>query len=110
MICGGHGTALIASGPIGWLIGAIIGLVVAGLTIGYGAERARQMAETWHVPGSMRRLVLSDRKIAEVREKLFNDLAGAVEKSLVPMRTALVGQVTVQVEKEIEALSEINEL
>jgi molecular chaperone DnaK len=110
MVCGGHGTALIASGPVGWAIGAIIGLVVVGLTVRYGAERARQMAEEWHVPGKIRNYVLTDKKIGQAREKLFNDLAAAVEGAMEPMRTALAEQVTVLVEKEIEALSEINEL
>ncbi len=110
MISGGGGMALIASGPLGWIIGAVLGLIVTGLTVGYGARRARQMAEEWPVPGVIRNRALSDTKIGQARAKLLTDVAKAVESALDPMRRTLVEQVTAQVEREIDALSEINEL
>ncbi len=110
MICGGGGTALIWSGPIGWIIGAIIGLLVSVLTVIYGAEKAKQMAEKCPVPQWILKRVLRDKNIMEIREKFSEDLVSAVEGKLLDMQTALEKQVTAQVEKEIEALSEINQL
>jgi hypothetical protein len=110
MICGGGGTALIWSGPIGWIIGAIIVLLVSVLTVKYGAEKAKQMAEKWDVPQWILKRVLTDKKIMESREKLYKVLVSAVEGNLSNMQSALEKQVAAQVEKEIEALSEINQL
>jgi molecular chaperone DnaK len=110
MICGGGGLALIASGPIGWIIGAILGLVVAALMVTYGAEKAKEMATEWNVPPWMLKLVITDKKIAEVREKLSNDLASIVEGQLSQMQSALEEQVIGQVEREIDSLNEINQL
>lgn len=110
MICGGGGTALIVSGPIGWIIGAIIVLLVSVLTVKYGAEKAKQMAEKWDVPQWILNWVLTDKKIMKIREKFSKDLVSAVESNLSNMQSDLEKQVAVQVEKEIEALSEINQI
>jgi len=49
-ICGGAGVALIMSGPVGWAVGAIVGLSSAGLSVSYGRGFARRLTEGWNVP------------------------------------------------------------
>ena len=110
MICVGGGMALITSGPIGWVIGAIIGLVIGALVMFYGAEKAKQMAEEWDVPKWIRKRVLKDKKILYVREKLAEDVRSIIERQSDSMKKTLEKQVRIQVETEIDALSEINQL
>jgi len=110
MICGGSGMALIASGPIGWIIGAILGLVIAALTVAYGAEKAKQMAEDWNVPGWILRRALGDGKIAKTREKMAADIQSAVERELSGMREGLAEQVSHMAEREIDGLTDINHI
>ena len=110
MICGGGGMALIASGPIGWIIGAIIGIVVGALVMFYGAEKAKEMAEEWNVPKWIRKRSLKDKKILDTRNKLDEDIRSIIEHESDPMKKTLEKQVRIQVETEIDALSEINQL
>ncbi|NLX57731.1 MAG: Hsp70 family protein [Phycisphaerae bacterium] len=110
MICGGGGMALIASGPLGWIIGAIIGLVVGALVMFYGAEAAKDMAEGWEVPGWIRRRAVTDKKVKETRSKLADDIQSTIEGEFEPMKQALDKQVRLQVEAEIDAINEINQM
>ena len=110
MICGGGGMALIASGPLGWIIGAIIGLVVGALVMFYGAGAAKEMAAGWEVPGWIRRRAVKDKKIMETRSKLADDIRSTIKAEFEPMKKALDKQVRLQVEAEIDALNEINQL
>jgi len=41
-VCGGKGLALIASGPIGWIVGAAIGLVISYLALRYGRKQTQE--------------------------------------------------------------------
>jgi molecular chaperone DnaK len=110
MICGGGGMALIASGPIGWIIGAVLGLGTGYLAKTYVAEKAKQMAKDWSVPGWILKMAIADGKIAKVREKLAADINSAVQRELSGMKDKLAELVSQQVEREIDALSDINHL
>jgi len=106
MICGGSGMALIASGPIGWIIGAILGLVISL----YGTEKAKQMAEEWDVPGWVLKMVLTDSKIAETRNKMLTDIKSAAQQEMTRVEDKIIEQISNLVKHEIEALSDINHI
>lgn len=108
-ICGGGGMALISSGPIGWLIGAIIGIVAGGLLFFYGADKAQEMAENINAYAKISKHFLTDKKIGELRGHLLQDIEAKVKAALEPMKKALEPQVRLQVQAEIDALNEINQ-
>jgi len=107
MICGGGGVALIASGPIGWLIGLALTAIVAYLAFKYGLKRARQMAEGWNAPGWILKRVLTDAKIAKARKKMLTDIKSAAQQELTGIQDKIDEQVSNLVKHEIEALREI---
>jgi len=106
MICGGGGMALITSGPIGWIIGAILGIAIARFAAGPGSE----MAEEWNLPGWFLRMKLRDRKIAKIRQKMLTAIKSAVEQKLTGIQGKLNEQISNLVKHEIEALSDINHI
>lgn len=110
MICGGSGMALIASGPIGLIIGLVLGAVVAYHSLKYGAEKAKQMAQEWHIPVWILGKTITDGKIAEARDKMAKYIESAVQREMSGMRKALYDQVSQIVEREIEGLSDINHM
>jgi hypothetical protein len=50
MLCGGAGTAVLVSGPVGLIGGAVLVLVIAYLTVRHGKEKATKLAENWDAP------------------------------------------------------------
>jgi hypothetical protein len=110
MICGGGGMALILSGPIGVIIGLILGVVIAFLIVTYGADKAKQMAEGWNIPGGMLRFVLRDGKISDARTKLSTDLESKVQQLSSDVQAQITKQVSERVDRVIEALGDINQI
>lgn len=109
-VCGGGGTALIASGPIGGLIGLVIGAALAyvAVTAGMGAARAR--AEAIHLPSKVMWLALRDAKIDSARRKLRTETHEQIFRELYKLRATLNGQLENLVMKEIAALTELHHL
>ena len=109
-ICGGAGTALILSGPLGLLIGAIIGLVVGYLALRYGLNEAKRLAEQWEgTPVWLLRQVLTDAKIVKLRADIKDQVVEKVKEQTHSARKALEDQIEQRVEKEIENLSAISQ-
>jgi len=111
VISGGAGTALIASGPVGLVVGAIIGLAAGALAMAYGVEEAKRRAEHWEgTPVWLLRRVLTDAKIAELRADIKTQVADRVKEQTDRARQALEEQIGQRVEQEIENLSAISQL
>jgi molecular chaperone DnaK len=111
VISGGAGTALIASGPVGLVVGAIIGLAAGALAMAYGVEEAKRRAEHWEgTPVWLLRRVLTDAKIAELRADIKTQVADRVKEQTDSARQALEEQIGQRVEQEIENLSAISQL
>jgi len=115
MICGGGGTAIIMSGPIGWLIGLILTAVIGYLAIKHGLKAARRMAEEWRIPTAVMWVLrktglLSDGRISETRERLKNEVEAKVKAEAEKTYDALEKEVATAVQREIDALGEINHL
>ena len=78
MLCGGSGTALIATGPLGFLGGAIIG-ILAGMV---GFNRSKHLFIKKSVPVLLRKLVRKDMFLSDkTKEKLNKAIFDELEKN-----------------------------
>jgi len=110
VIGGGAGTALIASGPVGVAIGAVIGLIAGALTLHYGVEEAKRRAEHWEgTPVWIIARSLTDKKIARLRADIKKQVAEKVKDQSRDARWGLEDQIRQRVEQEIENLSAISQ-
>jgi hypothetical protein len=109
-ICGGAGTALIVSGPVGWIIGAILATVIAFLSLRYGFKRAKELAETWEAPALLIKQVLTESKIDKTRNEFQSHLKTMLLEKLEKLESDFEACVHELTETQIEALSEIETL
>jgi hypothetical protein len=110
-ISGGAGTALIASGPLGLFLGAVIGIVVSGMVISYGRDEAKRRAEHWEgCPLWLLQKALSDKKIGKVRADLIEQVQKKVIGQVGEAKAQLEQQIRSYVDEEIESLSAINQV
>ncbi|MDR1925555.1 MAG: rod shape-determining protein [Planctomycetaceae bacterium] len=107
-ICGGGGTAIIMTGPLGLLIGAIIGVAVGALIFLYGRKKATEMAKSYHIPALLLYPILTDAKIASCRDKMKKDLLQQLESSLQITLPQVKSAMEIPVRKEIDRLSVVN--
>lgn len=82
-ICGGSGMALIASGPVGWVIGAVIGALasMAAMILGKNAVEkvTRPLIKELRIPVMLRRLMADKHLVGPVaREKMGRALLAAL--------------------------------
>ncbi len=111
VISGGAGTALIMSGPLGLLIGALAGLIAGTLAMRYGMDEAKRRAEQWEgAPLWLIARALSDTKIARLRDDLKGQVADKVAGQSEQARQGLEDQISARVEQEIASLSAISQL
>ena len=111
LISGGAGTALIATGPLGHLIGAVLGLAVGALMLHYGVDEAKRLAEEWEgTPVWIIARALTDGKIAALRADIKAQVAHQVQAQFAGTQAALEDQVRARVEREIASLSAISQL
>jgi molecular chaperone DnaK (HSP70) len=110
MICGGAGVTLIASGPIGWMIGLVVDGIVAYLAVRYGLEQAKAMAEQWEIPAWVAGTVLREGTINEAREKFQANIESKLGENLPQALEELEKKLDERVGVEVDALSEIDQL
>ena len=77
-ILGGGGTALLLHGPVGWIIGLMIGLAVVAV----GREAAEDVVKQQEIPKLLRGLMLSDQRIATKCREMSGELAKTLAKDL----------------------------
>lgn len=110
MICGGTGMALLASGPVGLLAGALLSAVAAFLAVRYGKARARELADNWSAPAWVVKRVMTPSRIARAR----GEFRGRLEETLRRETTSLKDQMETRIreitESQIEGLSEVAQL
>ena len=109
-ISGGGGLALVASGPIGWIIGAIISAVVAFLAVRYGTARAKELAETWNAPSWVARKILTSSRIARMRKDFQMHLGEILHRETATLQNELESRIREVTEKQIEGISEVTQL
>ncbi len=110
IISGGAGTALIATGPLGLVLGLILGAVVSYLALRYGTTKAKEMAETWEVSPWIVGFALSDSKLATIRADLHKQIADKLTQTLTESQQSLLKQLEEIALHELRTLSEIHQL
>ena len=114
MLSGGGGMALIAAGPVGWLIGAVGAAVAVWVGIEVGRDAINEQLENRELPAWLLKLVLRDSKIASLlkegrenfEEALYDEIEKAIEKPLEQLHQ----QIILNIEQEIKGLSLINHI
>lgn len=107
-ICGGGGTALIASGPIGWLIGLVLGVAATVLMLKLGRKQTSIIAESIPIHPKLLTLVLSDSKLKKARQKIYKEVVEKVRAQCKTVQADLTSQVETIVTEQIEALRDID--
>ncbi len=107
-ISGGGGIALIISGPLGLVIGAVIGFIATTLLTRYGLKKARIIAEHYEgIPTWFLKATITDAKIVRIREDLIARIKKRIQETGEHEKSAFEDSVRKRVEQEIDNLSAI---
>ena len=109
-ISGGGGLHLLAAGPVGWVIGAVLVAVVAFLAVRYGTARAKELADTWNAPAWVARSILMPSRIASMRMDFQARLDKTLRRETASLQEELESRIRTITEKQVESLSEITQL
>jgi hypothetical protein len=109
-ISGGGGLHLLAAGPVGWVIGAVLVAVVAFLTVRYGTARARELADTWNAPPWVVKNILMPSRIVSMRADFQARLEQTLRRETASLQGELESRIRTITEKQVESLSEIAQL
>jgi molecular chaperone DnaK len=109
-ISGGGGLHLLAAGPAGWVIGAVLVAVVAYLTVRYGTARAKELADTWKAPPWVVRNILMPSRIVSMRADFQTRLEETLRRETASLQGELESRIRTITEKQVESLSEIAQL
>jgi hypothetical protein len=110
MVCGGAGTAILISGPLGLIAGAVLTSAIAFLTVRYGKEKAQRFAENWVAPAWVVKRILTQSKIAKAREDFQLQLKNQLQEETATLQDEFETMIRKITELQIEGLSEIAQL
>jgi hypothetical protein len=110
MVSGGGGMALLATGPVGLVAGAVLSAVAAVLAVRYGKARARELADTWNAPAWVVKRALSASRIAKMRAEFKTRLQETLRRETAALQDELEARIREITEAQIEGLSEITQL
>ncbi|HPC95376.1 MAG TPA: Hsp70 family protein [Sedimentisphaerales bacterium] len=110
MICGGAGTALVTTGPVGLLAGALLSAVAAFLAVRYGKTKARELADNWNAPAWVVRTVMTSSRIARARQKFKSRLEETLRRETGGLQDQMETRIREITAAQIEGLSEITQL
>jgi hypothetical protein len=108
LLCGGSGTALVVSGPVGMAVGGVLGASAAYLLARYGKERMKEMVEGLEMPPRIAAFLLDEKRIASLEKELAVALKKHLELRLAPLRKQMDERILSLVLEEMDALNEIN--
>ena len=109
-VSGGGGMALLATGPVGLVIGAVLSAVAAFLAVRYGKARARELADNWNAPAIIVRNVLTTARIAKMRRQFKTHLQESLRRQTAPLQDELETKIREVTHNQIEGLSEVTQL
>jgi hypothetical protein len=109
-ISGGGGLHLLAAGPVGWVVGAVLVAVVAFLAVRYGTARAKELADTWNAPAWVARNILLPSRIAAMRTQFQNRLEETLRRETAGLQGELESRIRTITEQQVESLCEIAQL
>jgi hypothetical protein len=107
-ICGGTGIALLHTGPLGLILGALGGLGMSHLGLRLGHGRIQEMVKKRRIPGFLARKFLSDNKIAKVRGDFMKDVVAKIALAYREVAANLPGELDEIITNEINQLGIIN--
>ena len=110
MVSGGAGTALLATGPVGLIAGAVLSAVAAFLAVRYGKTRAKELADTWNAPAWLVRAALSSSRIARMRSEFKSRLRATLRRQAAALQDELEDRIRQVTERQIEGLTEVTQL
>lgn len=113
-ITGGSQTALLISGPAGWLIGAIMTVVAGWVALQYGRDKISEVVENIDLPAAVVKMILWDSKVENILQEgrgkmtdmLRAEIGGVIEKPFEQMKQ----RIRSNIDREINNLSLINHL
>ena len=110
-VAGGGGMALIAHGPIGIVIGMLIGVTVTWAIVRYGKAAAVAKAESIQIPGWVASsVILRDGQIKSMRSKVKDNLREKVCESLQRVSNQIQEALKSIVDRELEGISVIQQI
>ena len=109
-ISGGGGLALLATGPAGLVVGAVLSAVIAFLAVRHGKARAKELADTWNAPAWVVKKVLSPSRMAKMRQQFKSRLQESLRRQTAPLQDELETRIREVTQTQIEALSEVTQL
>jgi len=110
MVCGGAGTALVATGPVGLLAGALLSAVAAFLAVRYGKTKARELADNWNAPAWVIKTVMTPSRTAKARQQFKSRLEETLRRETAGLQDRMETRIREITEAQIEGLSEIAQL
>jgi hypothetical protein len=110
IVCGGAGTAILFSGPIGLIGGAVLAIIIAYLTVRYGKEKAAKIAENWEAPPWIVKRALTQSKVNKARKQFQSQLVERLSEETVALQNEFEARISKIAELQIESLSEITQL
>ena len=119
-ICGGSGTALIASGPIGLFIGAVLGGIAGLIMKQFSKELGIKDLQKWLTEKTgfeeidlspwVKKVIFSKSKVSKLQEDIEDYLKEEITKKLKEEQKRIKEGFEQHINKAIDALSEINQI
>ncbi|HEC68275.1 MAG TPA: hypothetical protein ENI35_05665 [Candidatus Desulfofervidus auxilii] len=119
-ICGGSGMALIASGPIGLFIGAVLGGIAGLIMKQFSKELGIKDLQKWLTEKTgfeeidlspwVKKVIFSKSKVSKLQEDIEDYLKEEITKKLKEEQKRIKEGFEQHINKAIDALSEINQI
>lgn len=103
-LLGGGGIALLVHGPVGLVIGAVLGVSGAVLVLRYGKKAAKERIESLEISPFLLKLPLSDTMIRKIRSNISDDIRKKIASGFVPARVQIFKELQIAVNQELSAL------
>jgi molecular chaperone DnaK len=110
IVCGGTGMAILVSGPLGLIGGAVLALAPAYLTVRYGKQKARKIAENWEAPAWIVKRALTQSKVNKARAQFLSQLTERLTEETTALQVGFEARIRKITKLQIEGLSEIAQL
>ena len=83
------------SGPIGLLLGALIGLAAAGTAYWLGKDRLAGTVKQWKIPAGLLKVALRDSRLQETRDKVYQTVRKEVQEKLDSATSEITNQLLI---------------
>ncbi|MDH5768657.1 MAG: hypothetical protein OEZ31_06845 [Nitrospirota bacterium] len=95
--------ASVLHGPIGWLIGAVLGLFLVSSFFAHKSDKVQDFIKDRKLPSFVTKQILTENKISEVIEEgrhiTCKEVKKEVEKQLTPSASAMTDRILEEIKK-----------